>query len=154
MCKRHGAKASLQNWRKLNLDGQDMSPKWMTPASLNSDEFCVGKRNRGRPKLRYKGVQKQSLNDCNMNEKAAKNSPAWCLKVHQGAHQYESVRIQQGKEKRAKRKAAASKDVPSSLTPTPQNPLPLSSFSCPYCNQVYVAQTSLYSHLCTYQIVV
>ena len=94
------------------------------------------------------------MNDCNIDpkewEEAAKDRPAWRLKVHQGAHQYESVRIEEAKEKRAKRKAAASMDVPPSITPTPPNPLPLSSFSCPYCKEVYVAQTGLYSHLRTH----
>ena len=124
------------------------------PKQLLYGELCVGKRHRGRPKLRYKDVLKQSLNDCDIDPKeweyAAKDRPAWRHKVQHGAHQYESVRIEEAKEKRAKRKAAASMDVPPSITPTPSDPLPLSSFSCPYCEAVFVAQTGLYSHLRTH----
>ena len=85
------------------------------PKQLLYGELCVGKRHRGRPKLRYKDVLKQSLNDCDIDpkewENLAKDRPAWRLKVHHGVHQYESVRIEEAKEKRSRRKAAASTDM-------------------------------------------
>ena len=126
------------------------------PKQLLYGELCVGKRHRGRPKLRYKDVLKQSLNDCDIDpkewENLAKDRPAWRLKVHHRVHQYESVRIEEAKEKRARRKAAASTDAPPTNIPSPPSLLPLSSFTCPHCGEVFRAQSGLYSHLRTHHL--
>ena len=56
------------------------------PKQLLYGELYVGERHKGRPKLRYKDVLKQSLHDCNINpkerENAAKDRSVWRLKVH------------------------------------------------------------------------
>ena len=126
------------------------------PKRLLYGELCEGKRHRGRPKLRYKDVLKQTLNQCSIDSKdwedAAKDRPAWRLRVHHGVHQFETDRIEEAKEKRARRKAAASTNAPPTNIPSPPSLLPLSSFTCPHCGEVFRAQSGLYSHLRTHHL--
>ena len=93
------------------------------PKKLLYGELCNGKRHRGRPKLRFKDVLKQSINDCNINledwEETAQDRSAWRYEVAQGVRRYEANRIEEAKAKRAKRKAATSIDNSSSPSPVP-----------------------------------
>ena len=98
------------------------------------------KRPSGRPKLRYKGVIKRDLNKTKIDhtkwENEAADRKVWKSHCKEGIKTAECDRMSYLRLKREKRKARErEKDEP------------LTSFSCPHCEQSFSVQRHLTSHI-------
>ena len=109
------------------------------PRRLMYGELQLGKRNQGRPKLRYKDTMKANIQWCHVKpkelEKRAANRPEWRASIHKAAANYEEARRQKLSDVREKRHRAAS-----ALTTT-------TDFQCPHCSRLCASRLRLQSHL-------
>ena len=82
------------------------------PRCLMYGELQAGKRNQGRPKLRYKDTVKTNLQWCHMNardlEGYAMDRPKWRGSVHRAAANFEEARCQKLTAARERYRRAAS----------------------------------------------
>ena len=119
------------------------------PKDLLYGELALGKRSQGRPRQCFRNVCKADLREIGIGvdswEQLASNRDSWRLSVKKGVGRHESDLRERAEERRKQRKEkqAAQRHVPSDIPP-------LSSFSCPYCMQMFKAHAGLYSHLRTH----
>ena len=109
------------------------------PRCLMYGELQLGKRNQGRPKLRYKDTVKANIQWCHVKprelEERARDRPGWRASVHKAAANYEEARRQKLTAARDKRHRAAS----AVITTT--------DFQCPHCSRLCASKLGLQSHL-------
>ena len=102
-------------------------------------ELQLGKRNQGRPKLRYKDTVKANLQWCHIKpkelEERAMDRAKWRALTHNAAANYEEVRHQKLTAAREKRHRAVS----AVITTT--------DFQCPNCSRLCASRLGLQSHL-------
>ena len=109
------------------------------PRCLMYGELQLGKRNQGRPKLRYKDTIKANLQWCHIKpkelEERAMDRAKWRASTHKAAANYEEARHQKLTAAREKRHRAAS-----AVTTT-------TDFQCPHCSRLCSSRLGLQSHL-------
>ena len=104
--------------------------------------FCAqlkeGKRNPGRPRLRYRDTLKNNLGVCNITnwQQTLENRAAWRTAIHTGTQRFEKDRLNQLKEKRQRRKN------PNTINAT---------FVCNICDRKCLSQIGLISHKRTHK---
>ena len=102
-------------------------------------ELQLGKRNQGRPKLRYKDTVKANLQWCHIKprelEERAMDRPVWRASIHKAASNFEEARSQ---------KLTAARErchkAPSAVITT-------TDFQCPHCSRLCASRLGLQSHL-------
>ena len=116
------------------------------PKKILHGELEMGKRCHGGQKKRYKDTHKASLKDFNIPteswEQIAQDRAKWRGLIRRCASEYEAKRINEAKQKRARRKARA-KASPTELS--------CSVLCCSICNRQFRARSGLISHLRTHK---
>ena len=154
-------------------------PKQLFYGELSRDSTGKGNRGTGRPKLRYKDSLKANLKRCHIDtvtwEKQAADRSKWRTTINTKVTETEEAREMAKEEKRATAKSripAAPSDTSLTCTvcgrvcasriglhshsrrciplPDTASPAPLSSYTCPYCREMFSARPSLYTHLRTH----
>ena len=109
------------------------------PRRLMYGELQLGKRNQGRPKLRYKDTVKANLQCCHIKpgelEERAMDRPVWRASIHKAASNFEEARSQKLTATRERRHEEAS----AVITTT--------DFQCPHCSRLCASRLGLQSHL-------
>lgn len=109
------------------------------PRRLMYGELQLGKRNQGRPKLRYKDTVKANIQWCHIKprelEECAMDRPEWRAQIHRAAANFEEARRQRLTDARERRHRAAS----TVITTT--------DFQCPHCSRLCASRLGLQSHL-------
>jgi len=108
------------------------------PRRLMYGELKLGKRNQGRPKLRYKDTVKANIQWCHVKpkklEERAMDRSDWRASTHKAAANYEEARRRKLTSAREKRHRAAGV-----ITTT--------DFQCPHCSRLCASRLGLQSHL-------
>lgn len=109
------------------------------PRRLLYGELVDGKRNKGRPKKRFKDNVKANLQWCQIEpkelEECASDRPRWRTKIHDAVNTFEEARRQKITAAREQRHRASS----AVITTT--------DFQCPYCSRICASSLGLRSHL-------
>ena len=121
------------------------------PKDLLYGELATGKRPQGRPRQCFRNVCKADLRETGIDvdswEQLATNRDSWRQLVKHGVEKHEVHLRERAEEKRRQRKEKCEEQM---LSSQHSDPAPLTSFSCPHCNQKFKAQPALYSHLRTH----
>ena len=109
------------------------------PRRLFYGELQNGKRNKGRPKKRYKDTVKDNLQWCEIKPKeledCAKDRPSWRATIHRAAVSFEEARCQKLTAAREQRHKASSTIIQTT------------DFQCPHCSRLCASSLGLRSHL-------
>ena len=115
------------------------------PRRLMYGELLAGKRNQGRPKLRYKDTVKANLQWCRINprdlEGYAMDRPKWRRSVHRAAANFEEARYQKLTAARERHRRASSAVI-------------ATDFQCPHCSRLCASGLGPWSHLRVHRWVV
>ena len=110
------------------------------PKHLLFGELCSGRRNRGRPRKRFKDCVKANVAHAGIDpkqlESEAANRESWRALTYQAQNSFESKRRQDVNDARERRKLAS--------TSAPLNP---GQFICPHCARACLSRIGLQSHL-------
>ena len=109
------------------------------PRRLLYGELQLGKRSKGRPRLRFKDTVKANIQWCPIvpkeMEEHARDRPKWKASVRKAAANSETARRQKLSVAREKRHRAASA------------PVTTTDFQCPHCLRLCASRIGLQSHL-------
>ena len=110
------------------------------PKHLLFGELCSGRRNRGRPRKRFKDCVKANVAHAGIDPKQLEsegaNRESWRALTYQAQDSFESKRRQDVNDARERRKLAS--------TSVPLNP---GQFICPHCARACLSRIGLQSHL-------